>query len=422
MRRAFGPLTPYSLGLVLAFTLALGTRLAVAALFQGLGSAPKFSAQPDQIDYEQLAFSLSTGAGYATPNRLPTARRPPGTSLTLLPAYAAAGHSFAWGRFWFCFLSALTCLCTAWLAKQCFGPAVGLVSAFWLALYPGHFYYPMHFVSEVPYGLWLTLACAFTVRAYRADGGADRFTFLAGASWGLAVLTRPQIILAMPIAGLLALYSRRASRPLLSRLAIVTIAMCGVLVPWVARNAIVMGKATLSTVGGATFWGANNETVLNNPKLRGLWMRSSDLVDARHPLTGTEVQKEAQAWQYGLDFIAEHPRSVPALLVMKAWRLISPFEETENRVVWWAFALAWLVTAPWVAAGIVLAWNDDDVVRLVLFAPLLATLATTIVFYGSVRFRDSVIPLLIVLAARGAVALASTRVGAHLTAGLQSTL
>ena len=126
-------LTPYHLGLILAFALALGIRIVVASLFQGLGSEPKFSAQPDQIDYEQLAFSLSTGAGYASPDRRPTARRPPGTSLTLLPAYAAAGHSFVWGRLWFCFLSALTCLSTAWLATQCFGLLVGLAAAFWLA-------------------------------------------------------------------------------------------------------------------------------------------------------------------------------------------------------------------------------------------------------------------------------------------------
>ena len=279
----------------------------VASLFQGLGSEPKFSAQPDQIDYEQLAFSLSTGAGYASPDRRPTARRPPGTSLTLLPAYAAAGHSFVWGRLWFCFLSALTCLYTAWLATQCFGPLVGLAAAFWLAVYPGHFYYPMHFVSEVPYGLWLTLACGLTVRSFKGPSGVNRFNVLAGVCWGLAVLTRPQIILVVPIAGLLALVSRRATRRELSHLAIAAIAMAAVLVPWVARNAIVMGKPTLSTVGGVTFWGANNETVLNDPNLRGLWLRSSDLVDARHPLTGTEVEKETAAWQYGLDFIAQNP-------------------------------------------------------------------------------------------------------------------
>ena len=93
---------------------------------------------------------------------------------------------------------------------------------------------------------------------------------------------------------------------------------------------------------------------------------------------------------------------------MKMWRLMSPFEETENHVVWWTFAIAWLFTAPWVVAGTVLALNDDRLFAAVLLVPLLATLATTIVFYGSIRFRDSVIPLLVVLAARALVQVAYT--------------
>ena len=93
---------------------------------------------------------------------------------------------------------------------------------------------------------------------------------------------------------------------------------------------------------------------------------------------------------------------------MRLWRLISPFEETENRVVWWVFGVTWLFTAPWVVAGMVLALKDGRTIVAVLLVPLMATLVTTIVFYGSIRFRDSVIPLLVVLAGRAMVELAST--------------
>ncbi len=411
--------------LVLVFAIALGVRVVVASAFQGLGSAPKLSAQPDQIDYEQLAFSLSAGKGYVTFDGVPTARRPPGTSLTLLPVYAAIGRSFAAGRLWFCLLSALTCLCVAWLASQCFGPLTGLVSAFWLALYPGHFYYSMHFVSEVPYAFWLTVACGLTVRMLMGESGINRFNLLAGVCWGLAVLTRPQIALVVPLAALLVLFSRRVTRQELSQLAIAGIVMCAVLVPWLARNAIVMKEATLSTVAAVTFWGANNDTVLSDPELRGSWLRPSDLVDDRHPLTGTEVQREAQAWRYGLDFIARNPGRLPGLVVMRLWRLISPFEGTENRVVWWVFGVTWLFTAPWAVAGLFLALKDGRTIVAVLLVPLMATLVTTIVFYGSIRFRDSVIPLLVVLAGHAMVDVASmlrdgTLTGADESRGLMS--
>jgi hypothetical protein len=284
------------------------------------------------------------------------------------------------------------------------------VSAFWLALYPGHFYYPMHFVSEVPYGFWLTLACGSMVSALRDTRHVNRFTLLAGVCLGLAVLTRPQIALVVPIAGLLALLSRRTKRQELIHLATTAIIMGAVLLPWLVRNTVVMGKPTLSTVGGVTFWGANNETVLNDPPLRGLWLRSSDLIDDRHPLTGTEIEKEEQAWQYGVDFVARNPGRIPGLVAMKVWRLVSPFEATENRVVWWTFAVAWLFTVPWAVAGIVLVLKDDRdrIAGGVLLVPLAATLLTTLVFYGSIRFRDSVIPLLVVLAARALVHVAPT--------------
>ena len=259
MRRPVGPITPYYAGLVLVFALALGIRVGVASVFQGLESAPKLSAQPDQIDYEQLAFSLSAGMGYATADGVPTARRPPGTSLTLLPVYAAIGRSFAGGRLWFCLLSAVTCLGVAWLASQCFGPVTGLVSAFWLALYPGHFYYSMHFVSEVPYAFWLTIACGLTVRMLRGESCINRFNLLSGVCWGLAVLTRPQIVLVVPLAALLALFSPRVTRQEQSQLAIAGIVMCAVLVPWLARNAIVMRRRRCRPWAQSPSQGANNE-------------------------------------------------------------------------------------------------------------------------------------------------------------------
>jgi 4-amino-4-deoxy-L-arabinose transferase-like glycosyltransferase len=392
-----------------AFVLALTLRVGLA-LSQGLDAPPKFSAQPDQIDYEQLAWSMSAGSGYVTKEGQPTARRPPGTSLTLLPVYLLFGRSYAAGRLWFCLLSALTCVSAGWLAALAFGADAGVIAAFWLAVYPGHLYYPLHFVSEVPYAFWLTLSSALTIRTLNGSPGAPRFVVPAGAAWALAVLTRPQVILVVPIAALLALIGVEAARRRVLLLAGMMLTLGAVLAPWVLRNTIVMGAPTLSTVGGATFWGANNERVLNDPSVRGSWVQTSDLEGGEYLLAGSEVQKERAAWAYGRQFLVRHWRSVPGLLAMKLWRLVSPFEHTDNAAVWWAFALAWLLTVPWAAAGIRFAFRDREVADAVLLVPLVATVATAIVFYGSVRFRDAVIPLIVVLAAR---AMAEFRAVAH---------
>jgi 4-amino-4-deoxy-L-arabinose transferase-like glycosyltransferase len=391
----------YHLLLAVVFALALALRIGVAISFEGLSSPPNATAQPDQVDYEWFAYRLSAGDGFTDRTGAPTASRPPGTSLTLFPIYALSGRSFLLGRLWFCLLSAATCLATAWVARPCFGRPAALLAAAWLAVYPGHFYYPMHFVSEVPYALLITLACGFAVRAL--DDAAIAPNVAAGMMWGLAMLTRPQALFVVPVAWLFLWRSPRARWNRYARcLMVQTAVTLAVLLPWAARNSVQLGTPTLTTVGGHTFWGAHNDIVLHTPQLRGSWVRTSDLVDGRHPLNGSEVEREAAAWRYGAQFVRSNWIAMPGLALMKVWRLVSPFESTSNRVVLWAFAIAWLLTAPWVVAGLAMLGRAAPS-GAVLLVPILATVVSSVVFYGSVRFRDSMLPLLIVFAARGVV-------------------
>jgi 4-amino-4-deoxy-L-arabinose transferase-like glycosyltransferase len=394
----------YYWALTAVFVLALALRLGAAAAFQGLNRPPNFSAAPDQIDYELLAYNLSTGAGFTIPAGTPTARRAPGTSFTLLPVYAVTGRSFAWGRIWFALLSAMTCLATAWIARQCFGRPTAVVAAAWLACYPGHFYYAMHFVSEVPYALWLAIGCALSLRALGQQGRAAMYSAAgAGVFWGFAALTRPQTVFMLPVLALwwLLPWYRGFRRSIRSQMAVQIAAMLLVIAPWIVRNEIVLGEATVSTVGGATFWGAHNDIVRQHAALWGSWLPQSDLVDAAHPLAGTEVQRESLEWKYGLEFVRQNLKMMPILVGAKILRLLSPVEPTENRAVFWSFALSWICTLPWVAAGIWLLFRRHASPALFLLAPVVAALLTTVVFYGSIRFRDAMIPILIVFAAHG---------------------
>ncbi len=261
----------------------------------------------------------------------------------------------------------------------------------------------MHFVSEVPYGLWLMLACGCSLRALASTGkAATWFDAAAGVFWGLATLTRPQmvlIVLVVPVT-LVGLW-RHASGTIWRRAISQAIVMALVMAPWVVRNQLVMGKLNLSSLAGATLWGAHNDLVLRDRELRGSWVRVADLADASHPLpAGDEFARDAAAMTYGLDFVRHHWLSMPGLVSMKVVRLLSPFEQTPNRPVYWSFAVAWLVTAPWVLAGIWLSVKAGRQPAFVLLLPVVSTLGMTVLFYGSIRFRDSIIPILIVFPAR----------------------
>ncbi len=75
-------------GLFVIALLAFALRVAVAAKFQGLAAPPDAASNPDPLDYEAFAWSVADGHGYALADGTRTARRPPGTSVALLPVYA----------------------------------------------------------------------------------------------------------------------------------------------------------------------------------------------------------------------------------------------------------------------------------------------------------------------------------------------
>ncbi len=391
------------LGLIGVFLIALTARLALTHQFVGLDSPPDINANSDQIDYEILAHHMTSGLGYAIVPGQPTATRTPGTSLTLAPVYALFGRSFALGRIWFCTLSALTCVLAVWLGAVCFSRVVGLLAGAGLALYPAHAYSAMHFVSETPFGFWLLLALIATAYAYKRQRGGWGVDVLAGVFWAVAVYTRPQLLLAVPFAGALAAIALALrDRQHLKRFTVQAVVLMLVLSPWVMRNAVVMGKPTLSTITGYGLWGSHNELTFNDPAQRGGWVKASELIDAEHPLTGNEIQRNAQATRYGKQAILTHIDRMPALIAAKLLRLVTPIKDTDNRTVRFAFAGGWIVVAPLMLVGLVVTFKRAPATAWLLLLPILATIASTAIYYGSDRFRDSVAPAFIIFAAAGA--------------------
>ncbi|MCE9552256.1 MAG: glycosyltransferase family 39 protein [Planctomycetes bacterium] len=385
--------------LALSFVAGFVLRVALATVFVGLGAAPKFSAAPDQLEYEFYAYQLSQGRGYCHSSGEPTIYRAPGTSLSLMPVYVLCGRNFAAGRLWFCFLSATTCVAAGWLGLITFGRTVGAVTALGLAVYPNHAYYCLHFVSEVPFGLATVLAVGLSIKAWH--GGSRLWSPLAGIAWGAACLIRPNILLAPALMALLIFVLPRVhwlSR--FRRMAVMGVATLCIVSPWVIRNGLVSGNWTVSTVGSWTFQGAHNEQVLRESP--GSWV-----VDRNLPfqLSHNETKDAQAAWQAGRSFVKQHWRQMPYLVAMKLYRLLTPFESTPNRMVFWTFTVSWLMMFPLVAMGLVKAMRINKTDALLLMSPLAAIVLTAVIFYGSARFRDSVSPIYLVFAAVSIVSL-----------------
>ena len=391
-----------TVAVVAAFAVALAIRLVITAGFQGLTAPPNLGANPDQAEYEQIAFNLSHGHGYSVNGTVPTAVRPPGFALTLWPVYTVFGRSFTAARITIIVLSALTCVFAGWIGYAIGGWWCATIAAWWLALYPGHFYYAMHFLSEPIFAFWLAAALALTIAAFQLD--RPIVNVLAGACWGMAILTRVELVVVVPIACALVMFERREERRARARQWIVqAIVIAAMLAPWVIRNGVVMHEYTLSTQGGCTFWGAHNELTFGQSQYAGTWVDCSRLVDAAHPMMGAEIARNHLTMSYGVASVRAHVRELPSLEAMKVWRLLSPYFETTNRIMLVVQAAGWILTAPFFVFGVwILARSSTRrSLALVLMAPLLATLVTTVLFYGSPRYRDAAAPVLVVVAAVG---------------------
>jgi 4-amino-4-deoxy-L-arabinose transferase-like glycosyltransferase len=397
----------YRIALLTLFLAAFGIRVLATALVVGLDSPPDEGAFGlDVIDYEGFARSMSAGRGYSLPDGTPTARRAPGTSFTLLPIYWLFGRSHPAARLWMCLLSALTCVVVAGIARPVLGPVVALVACAWLAVYPAHVYFATHLLSESGFGLYLALGILLSLRSLRS--GAAATAALAGLCWGMAALTRPLILAALPLGWLLAAASAPEQRRPRLRIALVhSLVVVALLVPWVIRNERVMGQATLVTTAPAqAFWGAHDEKTLNNPRRIGYWTRIVQLQDEDHVLAGSETEIAAATWRYGFEAVRENANQLPRLVVWKLWRFVSPFDVTPNPLLVWIPAFAWLATAPFVIAGIALVSRRAPELAALLALPLLATLAAVVATHGATRFRDVLAPCLLIYAASAFVSLA----------------
>jgi 4-amino-4-deoxy-L-arabinose transferase-like glycosyltransferase len=392
-------MTRFGGALVAIFLLALAIRLGVTWKYQGLTSPPRKEANPDQIEYEEFAAQLAAGNGYSFADGTPTACRPPGTSFILAPIYSVFGHSYLAGRLWFCLLSSLTVLGAGWLGYLLFGKREAIVGSFLLAIYPGHFYYSMHFLSETPFALFLTLACGFgIVAARKRPGWAD---MVSGLAWGFTILIRPNMILGLGLRALIVLWYGPWKDRLVHWCLLVGCAG-SVVAPWVVRNSAVMGKPTICTiVGGFTFWGAHNEVIASKPELMGYWVSATSLRDFRHPLRGSEVEREEAAYRYGWEFIRNHPDTLPQICFHKVARLIWVYNETSNETMDTVFRISWLCLLPFVLLGLVVAIRRRTPQLEIILVPFVATFLTAIVFYGCSRFRDGVAPILVIFAAVG---------------------
>ena len=291
----------------------------------------------------------------------------------------------------------------------------GVIAAVVATLHPYLVWHDVHVNREIVDGLLLAAIVLLVLLAH--DRRSTWLGIAAGAVTGLAILSNARLLLLPLVVAPFAAWRIRPGRRAAGAALLAMAAAALVVAPWVARNQVVIGCATITTDTRA-LWKANNPATYDVlarggwiddvPELPGVppWPEKAAAISVA---AAKAVDECAQASFYRdevLDFWRDEPGEKARLAVQAAGMLWSPFLSVEaddqgqqgaadlaQRTVEPAFVLALYALALW---GAFLAPR-----RFVVLAVLLLGFNTlmAMVFAGTVRYRAPWDFLLALLAA-----------------------
>jgi len=403
---------------LLMFATALSLRVASAWLATGPHARPS----SDPATYDTVAWNLARGAGFSLEGAggiYPTAFVPPVLPWITSLLYRAVGHDYFAAVLLGCVIGSLVPLLLAAFTTRMFGSAAGRLAGWLAVVHPLLVYFCGHLLTETPFTVMLLLALLLSAEWVKTPRSGRAFG--TGIAWGLAALTRPTALALPLLVAAWAWAPLGLTLPARGRLRQVTLLLLGLALtvgPWTLRNALTLHAFIPVTTGaGGALLVGNNPGAWADPATRGggsndLW---EELVRTEYRgLSESEMDVRARA--RAVAFLREHVSEWPAMAAAKSarfWRLSADAGPTRASK-WVALPLRRLVRTLdpvllWSAVVLPLAlWG----VALSLRGPrrwfqslglwvLLYFTWLGVVFFGSLRMRAPVEPLVVLFAAAG---------------------
>lgn len=349
----------------------------------------------------------------------PTAFVPPVLPYAVSLLYRAVGHQFFAALLLQCAFGALVPLLVRALGDSLFGSHVGRTAGWLAAVHPLLVFFSGYLLTESLFCLALLLALVVSAEWVKTPRRARALG--AGLLWGLAALARPT---ALPLPVLVALWSWWplglivGGRERVRQLGLLALGVALVVGPWTARNALEFHAfIPVTTGGGRSLLDANNPIVWDDPRLQGGATSVYGLEPYASRFRGrSEHEIDVLSARMARDFLAERSGQVPMMALKKLarfWRLTAEGGATGS----WSRGdtplarllavvdplLVWsLVTLPLAIGGVVMSLRGAR--RLYQSLPLWVIGAFSLgamVFWGALRMRVPVEPLIMVYAAAG---------------------
>ncbi len=410
-------------GLVL-FAVAFALR----ALYTWLSQGPDAFASSDAASYDEIAWNLARGLGFkasgGTGLLYPTAFRPPVLPFVLSLVYRVVGHRFLSALWLQCAIGALLPVALVEFTRSTVGSSTARIAGWLAAVHPMLVFFSGYLLTEPLFaltmllGLGASMAWVKTPRAGRALG--------AGLLWGLSALTRPNALALPFLVGAWAWVPLGLSvggRERAKQLALLLLGTALAVGPWTLRNARELRAfVPVTTGGGHALFDANNPLIWDDPASRGGAMSVYGIEPYATRFRGLdEPHADALAGRMARDFMWERRAQWPGIAAAKLarfWRL-----RTEGGVLTkqWRrsgtpldalvalldpLTLWSIVVLPLAIGGVVVVLRGPK--RLFLSLPLVVIVFFTlsaVVYWGALRMRMPIEPLVVLYAAVGADAL-----------------
>jgi 4-amino-4-deoxy-L-arabinose transferase-like glycosyltransferase len=375
----------------------------------------------DTAWYRGAAHFLSRGEGYLNPYAgTPTAAWPPGYPAFLGAVFKITGEGSAQTALANLVLALLTIVVVYGIGLVLFDRRTALVGAAAMALWPGQIFFTSLALSEPLFTFLFSLAVLLMLCVPRVTAWRGGLIIAFGLVTGLAVFTRGQALLLLPLALAAWTLAGFRWRPALAWAMLASAVVVIMLAPWAARNQREIGSpVVLSTNFGPNLWIGNHDTATGR-------MNIPEVEPPQASRVGTtqgsyEVKTSNLALRKGLHYMFTHPTREVELAGVKVRAM---YESDATALDWNAAyhpgyyasqsledSLRSLANAYWfgmlilAAAGLIASRGRLNGPLGLLPIMVLTWTAFHLLFFGDSRFHYPIVFVFALLGARGTVVL-----------------
>lgn len=374
----------------------------------------------DTVWYVSAARFIAAGEGYVNPfTGLPTAWWPPGYPFFLGGVFAIFGEG-VWQAIGANIALQLLAIPAVYaIALLVFDRRTALVAAFAVALWPGQIYFSSLALSEPLFTLLLLIAVLLMLLVPGAGRWRAATVVAFGAVTALAMLTRGQAAVLIPvaIAAWMLMGMRWRDTLAYAGLSVVALGLC--MTPWVLRNNEQLGSPVIvSTNMGGNLWIGHHEDATGRMTIS----QPEPPVPPKGslPWIEWEVEGDRQLRDEAIEYMLTHPMDELRLSLTK----IRALYEADSTAIDWNTGFVggeplgsatmeqalrdlangfWFAMLGLSAAGLVAARSSLRGPAGALVVLVVAWTATHVLFFGDPRFHYPIVFVFAALGARGLV-------------------